>query len=299
MSDDFVSPGEGLPRLASGLPGEGPGSILGLMTKYWIAGRVKTRLGSSIGMQRAARVHRLFVTHLVQTLADAADSRQIVLWPSDRGDDLAQQLQANWLVGQQADGDLGARMGGWFRAVLEHSGRRKAVLIGADCPLIESDDIRQAESLLEDHDVVLGPAADGGYYLVAMRTPHPLRSPPPTCSPTERSSQLQVRLAAMFRDMPWSTDQVFAETRRRVRAGGWSLAVLPVRSDIDTVADLRNLLSELRRGVAEPALAPSSAEQEPGHAEGQGIGPRQDGRRLLEGLHKIFGDRIDHILESR
>ena len=277
------------------------------MTKYWIAGQVKTRLGSSIGTQRAARIHQLFVTHLVQTLADAADSRQIVLWPSDRSDDLARQLPANWLVGQQGEGDLGARMGRWFREVLEHSGRRKpehsgrrkAVLIGADCPLIESDDIRQAESLLEDHDVVLGPAADGGYYLVGMRTPHPLRSPPRSSSASQMSSQLQLRLEAMFRDIPWSTDQVFAETRRRVRAGGWSLATLPVRSDIDTAADLRNLLSDLRRSVAQPGLALSNTEQEFCHAGGQGSGPRQDGRRLFEGLRKILGDCIDHILESR
>ena len=92
---------------------------LGLMAKYWDVGMVKTRLGGSIGMHRAASLHRLFLMHLCQSLSAFNAHREVCLSPSSRTKDFYYELnqrglENTWRVVPQADGDLGNRIAQWF-----------------------------------------------------------------------------------------------------------------------------------------------------------------------------------------
>ena len=104
-----------------------------------------------------------------------------------------------------------------FTAAFE-SGADRVVLIGTDAPELHESDVREAFTALRRDDVVLGPAADGGYWLIGLSEPH----------------------AFLFEEMEWSTDQVFLETARRAQVRGLTLHLLRVLDDIDTVEDWRN-----------------------------------------------------------
>ena len=222
------------------------------MAKYWMTGTVKTRLGAAIGMESAAMLHRLFVSHLCRQLDTVADRRVVCLapagqWESFRRDLDSWGLAETWDVVPQGEGDLGQRMEQWFRYCFDHqspfaddqgrgvrSGEVRSggelisgVLIGADCPTLGGDEVKRAGDLLIDHDAVLGPAADGGYYLIGLKGPW---------NPCYTS---------LFREIAWSTDRVFDETSERIAAAGLSCAELEVREDIDTLPELDRLRNTL------------------------------------------------------
>lgn len=132
--------------------------------------------------------------------------------------------------------DLGERMHYALRsALVEHAG---ALVLGTDCPFISREDLEGARTLLfeHDHQVVLGPAFDGGYYLLAARTLD----------------------ASLFAEIPWGSGEVLNRTRQRLDAKGWRFAELDIRHDIDRPEDLPHLrdVSELAhfaaRGPVEP-----------------------------------------------
>ena len=95
-------------------------------------------------------------------------------------------------------------------------GRRRVVLIGSDCPEITAPVLSSAFSLLTAHDLVLGPARDGGYYLIGLTAPYP----------------------ELFQDMPWGTDAVLAQTQIRAARLGLRTALLEPLTDIDRPEDL-------------------------------------------------------------
>jgi hypothetical protein len=212
---------------------------LGMMTKYWDVGQVKTRLGASVGMRQAAALHRLFVAHLCTSLAHVAERNTVCLSPDSSLGRFQRALNSwgledRWDTMPQGTGNLGERMGRWFERCLDPSsasGSSRAILIGADCPTLDADLIRSAGDSLKKRDVVLGPAADGGYYLIGLRGPW-----------QSRRSEFE----SLFRDIPWSTDQVMGITRRRLGSAGLSNTELDVREDVDTLAEL----DHLRQSVA-------------------------------------------------
>jgi rSAM/selenodomain-associated transferase 2/rSAM/selenodomain-associated transferase 1 len=119
------------------------------------------------------------------------------------------------LYSSQGEGDLGQRMErAMSRAFAQ--GKRRVVLIGTDCPALSSAHLRQAFSLLRGADAVIGPALDGGYYLLGLRRMH----------------------AGIFTQMPWGGDQVFSRTRERLCRAGFSVRELPPLGDVDTPSDL-------------------------------------------------------------
>jgi rSAM/selenodomain-associated transferase 1 len=101
------------------------------------------------------------------------------------------------------------------------TGARRVVVIGSDCPEIASDDIEKAWAALREFDLVLGPATDGGYWLLGLRAPQP----------------------QLFRGIPWSSATVLNETLARARPTGLSVHLLRELSDIDTVEDWRTFLA--------------------------------------------------------
>ncbi|WP_149497981.1 TIGR04282 family arsenosugar biosynthesis glycosyltransferase [Roseiconus lacunae] len=221
---------------------------LGLMAKYWRPGRVKTRLGASIGFTTAAQLHRLFCHHLIESLADCCDRRQIVVWPPEDAALLRDWLdsaivsppgEANWDIEVQSPGDLGDRMKHWFESSSSSTRSETCrILIGADCPLIDSDLIGEAIGLLgtnapKAHDVVLGPARDGGYYLIGLQT-------------------WNGRFKSLFEDIPWSSESVLEATLDRANRAGLTVAMLDTLSDVDTEADLDDLRGAIDAGAGSP-----------------------------------------------
>jgi glycosyltransferase A (GT-A) superfamily protein (DUF2064 family) len=120
------------------------------------------------------------------------------------------------------------------------------ILIGADCPLLGRELIEQTKSLLASHDLVLGPAIDGGYYLIALR------------------DGWRPEYMGLVHEMPWSSERLFDLTCVRARQAGLRLATLPPMEDIDTIKELSRLRAELsaktfrRYGTAEQELSRES-----------------------------------------
>lgn len=191
-------------------------------------GEVKTRLAADLDPPAAAAIYRVLVE---RTLAVVAGAWQVELRyaPDDAREEIAPWLRPGWRGAAQGGGDLGVRL---ERAVSDAMGGgvNRVVLVGTDCPELGTADIEEAWRDLELHDVVLGPATDGGYWLIGLRR----------------------RWPELFRDIPWSTDRVLATTRARAAGAGLRLALLRERADVDTLEDWRRWL----RGGA--GLAPAA-----------------------------------------
>lgn len=196
------------------------GNLYGIMIKYPDPGRVKTRLAREIGEVRAAEICRQVAELVVRQTSPTADTYQRIVFidPPEKEADFRAWLPGEELVAQQGL-DLGQRMDSIIRYLLGRAAE-KAVITGADIPKLDRNIIRQAFKKLDRVDVVIGPACDGGYYLVGMKNPTP----------------------ELFIDMPWSTKNVFSETVRILEKIGKSYELLPVLTDIDTIEDLKYLL---------------------------------------------------------
>ncbi|RIV85105.1 TIGR04282 family arsenosugar biosynthesis glycosyltransferase [Aurantiacibacter zhengii] len=179
---------------------------IALFAKYPRAGEAKTRLSPLLGDEGAALVHRQLVERTLATMRQSglpfavhytgAPAAEFRTW---LGDDVP-------LV-EQGDGDLGARL-----ARVE----APAILLGADIPGLSAKHLRAAAQALEDVPVVIGPASDGGYYLLGFTQPVP----------------------ALLNDMPWGTDAVLGETQRRLDGFGIAYRLLEELGDCDRPEDL-------------------------------------------------------------
>jgi rSAM/selenodomain-associated transferase 1 len=203
---------------------------LGILAKYWEPGRVKTRLASDCGARVAALLHKAFLKCVLSRFSQVADHRVLAFAPAERGPEFGTIAGPAWSIVPQCDGDLGQRMGRLISDVFA-AGSVRVVLLGADSPTLPRAFLDRAFELLRSHPVVLGPATDGGYYLLGM-APH--------------AASLEREFRALFRDIPWGTDAVFAETIRRLETGGIPVALLPMWYDVDTRSDLDRLEAELR-----------------------------------------------------
>ena len=182
-------------------------------------GAVKTRLAPLLGAEGAAALHARLVKHTLKTAARAALGPLEL--PGDPADDdflryCATQFGAALLA--QSSGDLGNRMQAAFERALAHGGR--AILVGSDCPALTPRHLRLAAKALDQgHDAVFTPTEDGGYALIGLAR----------CD------------ARLFRDIPWSTEGVMAETRRRIADLGWSGLELDTLWDVDRPEDWERL----------------------------------------------------------
>jgi rSAM/selenodomain-associated transferase 1 len=186
-------------------------------------GAVKTRLARTIGASAAGAAYN----HLVQTLLHQLHGLtgvDVCFSPDDAASEVQHWLKEGWTSSPQGEGDLGRRLLSAFQRAFRAGAKRVAV-IGSDCPSVRVEDIREAWGGLQTHDVVLGPATDGGYWLIGLR-------------------QLQPNL---FRGVQWSTEDVFAETVRRVQNAGLSVRLLRELTDVDTDRDWRAFLAAQNR----------------------------------------------------
>jgi rSAM/selenodomain-associated transferase 1 len=181
-------------------------------------GRVKTRLAAAIGDQAALRVYRRLAEHtLAEARALAAEDVAIRVHyaPADSGDVVRAWLGTGPLYLPQADGDLGMRMQDAFARAFA-DGAERVVIVGSDLPEVSASLLRHAFDLLDAHPAVIGPARDGGYYLLGLRK----------------------MIGGIFDGIEWSTSTVFQSTLKRLGAAGVDPAALEVLSDVDTVDDL-------------------------------------------------------------
>lgn len=198
------------------------GDALVLFARAPVPGRVKTRLARDIGREPAARLYQAMVEDLLA--AHRGRSYRLVV-----ATDGPRRAFGNLLDGldtvAQGKGDLGDRLARTFRALLrEH---QRVIIAGTDLPDLGTRDVRRAFCLLQNRDTVLGPAADGGYYLIGLKEP-----------------------ANLFSSIPWSTPRVLQQTLRRANHLGLRVALLPELADVDTLEDLRFVAARLSRDWA-------------------------------------------------
>lgn len=180
-------------------------------------GRVKTRLVPALGAEAAAALYRVLVEHVLRATSPARGEYERLVFFDPRH---AAEAMRRWLVGvqlrHQSGEGLGARLADAFERAFRRGADRVAV-VGSDTPSLGRADVTSAFAALDAADVVLGPAEDGGYYLVALRAPQP----------------------ALFEGIAWSTSGVLAQTLERAAAAGLRVARLATRRDVDTLEDLR------------------------------------------------------------
>ncbi len=201
-------------------------SLLGIFAKHWTPGRVKTRLAAELGERRAAEVHRLFVQTLLDRFRDAADLHILAFDPPAGESDFRAAAGPSWQLLPQGTGDLGQRMAAFFDAGLARA--QRIVLMGSDSPDLPAAYVAEAFAALTAADVVLGPAADGGYYLVGARGAVP----------------------PIFSGISWSTSDVWPQTIARLAAARLRWHGLPQWYDVDTGDDLRRLRLRLAQSRA-------------------------------------------------
>lgn len=210
-----------------------PRTLLYVFARAPEPGRVKTRLIPAVGAAGAARLHEAFVDDVCARTRGAA-ARRVLSVAGDPAHPALVALAARegMAIEPQGEGDLGARMRGAIEAGLA-GGAERVAIVGGDVPLLPPAGVRAAFDALAQNDVVLAPAADGGYWLVGARRLVP----------------------SIFEGMAWGTASVFRESEARLRADGIRFAVGAEAWDVDEPADLRRLAAALE---GDPAAAPAT-----------------------------------------
>jgi rSAM/selenodomain-associated transferase 1 len=207
---------------------------LGVFAKFPQPGQVKSRLALATSPQWAARVADAFLRDTLERLGTIEARRIIVYTPFDRAGYFTELSQSRYDLLPQTAGDLGQRLEGFIASQLRN-GSRRVVVVGADSPTLPPAFVDQALRELDRADVVLGPALDGGYYLVGCRE----------------------RIPPIFSGIAWGTERTLAETIARLTDPTWRLALLAPWYDVDLVSDWRFLqthLAGLRRAEIDPQV---------------------------------------------
>ena len=198
--------------------------LLLVFLKHPRPGRTKTRLVPVLGEHAACALYRALAEEEVRRTTPVAGEyeRLFCFTPAEEGDAIAA-----WFPGErlwpQPEGDLGQRMAAAFAEGFRRGARRVAI-IGTDVPWVSTATVASALSALDEHDVTLGPARDGGYYLLALREPQP----------------------ALFEGIAWSTAEVLRATLARAGGLGLRVRLLQPLTDLDTIDDLRAEWPRLR-----------------------------------------------------
>ncbi|MEX0777781.1 MAG: TIGR04283 family arsenosugar biosynthesis glycosyltransferase [Phycisphaeraceae bacterium] len=181
-------------------------------------GRAKTRLIPLLGPTGAALLHQQLLRIALDTVRRLRGRRNVMMEVLSTGaatSQMASLFGTDLAYRDQGEGDLGQRLRhAALQALTE--GAERIVLIGTDCPLLDTDRLDQAFAALDDHDVVIGPALDGGYYLIGVKSDH----------------------AELFTGIAWGGPTVLAQTLEACRQLGLHSALLPALPDVDTPDDL-------------------------------------------------------------
>ena len=188
-------------------------NLLIIFTKNPELGKVKTRLARDIGDQRALEIYKFLLHHSYNITSSLQISKRVYYSEEIASDDL-------WDNGDfekklQKGEDLGERMENAFREGFA-DGFKRIIIIGSDLYEIETNHIQMAFSELENHEYVIGPARDGGYYLLGMNSLN----------------------SDIFRNKKWSTSTVFQKTLENME--GSTIKLLQTQNDIDVLEDIKD-----------------------------------------------------------
>ncbi|WP_121990148.1 TIGR04282 family arsenosugar biosynthesis glycosyltransferase [Nitrospira lenta] len=224
------------PKSSQSASTQPPSAALVIFAKAPVPGQVKTRLCPPLTPDEAATLHGSFVIDMLERTKVATAKlklpfdRYLACAPSSTlvFFQIMEERQSVKLIDQVGD-DLGARMQQAF-ATLFGKGYQRVFIVGADVPSLPLDHYKQALALLDAHDVVLGPALDGGYYLIGLTQPRP----------------------ELFADIVWSTDRVLVATQEKAVGLGLKVALLPAWRDVDTIDDLQALMDASAADAKKP-----------------------------------------------
>jgi rSAM/selenodomain-associated transferase 1 len=209
-------------------------NVLELFAKWPRLGAVKTRLANETNPAFAVRIADAFLRDSLVRLATVEAQRIVAFAPPEERSNFANLAGNLWQLEPQCNGDLGARLTEFFSRRFQ-DGAWRVVAVGSDSPTLPLDYVHAAFAQLESADVVLGPATDGGYYLVGTSSYVP----------------------ELFADIRWSSADVLRQTIARINPSQ-KLALLPLWYDVDTLDDWRMLLGHvaaLRRAGIDPLAA--------------------------------------------
>lgn len=230
MSNDLLDRSPTLAQLGRGMSlDRSQRCVLTVFARQPHPGRVKTRLARALGDERAAEIYGAFVRDLAARFAQAPFAVHWAVAPPEGG--FAERFGiAPAACRPQVGADLGERMHFAFEE-MARAGFTHCALVGSDLPQLPVERVERAFAALEDVDLVLGPARDGGYYLIAQRAPHDV-----------------------FTGIRWSTSRVLAATLARAESLALRVHLLEEDFDVDGVADLERLRGILADGMARRAM---------------------------------------------
>lgn len=190
------------------------GNTLLLFVRNAELGKVKTRLAKSIGNEKAMEVYQKLLEYTRDIALEVNCFRTVYYSDYANYGDIFQNEY--FLKDEQPTGDLGERLHMAFQENFDE-GFENVVCIGSDCLELTSDHIKRAFRKLGEHEIVIGPAKDGGYYLIGMNSFYP----------------------ELFQSKPWSSENLFLDTLLEIKNLGLSYFVLPTLNDIDELNDVR------------------------------------------------------------
>lgn len=207
--------------------------VLGLFAKWPEKGQVKTRLAASLGEELALQIANAFLVDTWNRLQSLPIQQYLVYSPIEAKSQFLTFTDETHLEAQ-AEGNLGQRLSSFIDSQFNR-GASQVVVIGADSPTLPLSIIEMAFEQLIERDIVLGPATDGGFYLLGCRRVVP----------------------SLLDGIEWSSAQVLSQTVSRIKDSGCSMQVLPPWYDVDTLEEwqmLRGHLAALRQSDIDPEL---------------------------------------------
>lgn len=199
-----------------------------LFVKAPFRDQVKTRLAAALGRDAALDLYRNFVLDILASIKTSGIPYGVCYYPPDSGETVKDWLGGHLRYMPQEGADVGERMEQAFRRAFS-DGASRAVLIGSDIPDLPPALLLDAVGRLDRTSAVIGPAKDGGYYLIGFRN--------------------DAFFPGIFRGMEWSTDTVFSRTMRIFEQERREVSVLPSWRDVDTINDLKDLMNRNRNGA--------------------------------------------------
>jgi rSAM/selenodomain-associated transferase 1 len=182
---------------------------------------VKRRLAVDLDGNLVVELYKNFILDLLETLEELDVPFCICFFPEQAQQKFCKWLGADYRFVAQKGNDLGERMKNSFVSAFSR-GFQRVVLIGSDSPDLPCELLRKAFVALRTHEVVLGPSFDGGYYLIGFRD--------------------DTFLPLVFEGISWGSTTVFQSTMEGIKNAGCNVSLLPAWGDVDTIADVKNLV---------------------------------------------------------
>jgi len=188
-------------------------NLLIIFTKNPVLGKVKTRLAKGVGDKKALEIYKFLLKHTKDITGKLNVNKQVYYAWNIAEDDIWKD--GGFQKRLQVEGDLGEKMEAAFKSGFDE-GYNKIIIIGSDLYDMDTTDLEEAFKELENHNYVIGPAEDGGYYLLGMKSLN----------------------SALFINKAWSTSSVFEQSLQDMQEGTYK--ALPLKNDIDTLEDIKD-----------------------------------------------------------